>query len=154
MDWRRLLFSYKGRINRAKYWLGFLIQIGISTLVVLVFITINVVSPLLGGICGLILFAVVIWSWFAINTKRLHDRDKSGWFLLVFWGLPLILGTLETVAQQNDNNSLQIICALGETAIGIWMFIELGCLRGTPGTNRFGPDPLGSPVPAGTGPAS
>ena len=30
-------------------------------------------------------------------------------------------------------------------AILIWAIIELGCLRGTPGPNRFGPDPLGYP---------
>jgi uncharacterized membrane protein YhaH (DUF805 family) len=24
----------------------------------------------------------------------------------------------------------------------IWVFVELGCLRGTPGPNRFGLDPL------------
>jgi uncharacterized membrane protein YhaH (DUF805 family) len=26
--------------------------------------------------------------------------------------------------------------------LGIWGFVELGCLRGTAGPNRFGPDPL------------
>jgi uncharacterized membrane protein YhaH (DUF805 family) len=31
---------------------------------------------------------------------------------------------------------------LGGNAISIWAFVELGFLRGTPGTNRYGPDPL------------
>jgi uncharacterized membrane protein YhaH (DUF805 family) len=34
-----------------------------------------------------------------------------------------------------------IIWALG-FAVLVWAFVELGCLRGTLGPNRFGPDPL------------
>ena len=98
------------------------------------------------------LYIALIWLGLAISVKRLHDRDKSGWFLPVYWGLPMVLGALGFVAQLNDSSGLSLVCGLGEFAIGIWMFIELGCLRGTPGTNRFGSDPLGSPVPAGTGP--
>ena len=30
--------------------------------------------------------------------------------------------------------------------IQLWGFVELYCLRGTVGQNRFGPDPLGTPV--------
>jgi uncharacterized membrane protein YhaH (DUF805 family) len=35
-------------------------------------------------------------------------------------------------------------------AITVWAFVELGCLRGTVGPNRYGPDPL---EPAALGPA-
>ena len=51
----------------------------------------------------------------ATNIKRWHDRDKSGWMVLILL-IPL-LGWL-------------------------WSLIELGFLRGTEGENRFGPDPL------------
>jgi uncharacterized membrane protein YhaH (DUF805 family) len=30
-------------------------------------------------------------------------------------------------------------------AITVWAFVELYCLRGTTGPNRFGPDPLATP---------
>ena len=30
-------------------------------------------------------------------------------------------------------------------AFSVWLFVELGFLRGTRGPNRFGPDPLGNP---------
>jgi hypothetical protein len=33
-------------------------------------------------------------------------------------------------------------------AIGIWAFVELGCLRGTVGYNQYGADPLTAPPPA------
>jgi len=31
-------------------------------------------------------------------------------------------------------------------AISVWAFVELGCLRGTVGPNRYGPDPLSTPA--------
>jgi uncharacterized membrane protein YhaH (DUF805 family) len=30
--------------------------------------------------------------------------------------------------------------------VGIWFFIELGCLRGTAGDNQYGPDPLAGQI--------
>ena len=50
----------------------------------------------------------------AVGVRRLHDRDKSGWFLL-FCFIPLV-GTIILI---------------------VWF-----CLRGTPGPNRFGEDPV------------
>ena len=47
-----------------------------------------------------------------VHIKRFHDRNKSGWWLLI--GLIPIIGA-------------------------IWLLIELGFLKGTPGPNRFGP---------------
>jgi uncharacterized membrane protein YhaH (DUF805 family) len=119
---------------------------------VIAYAVLGLVSTILGGLRALALYIALIWLGLAISVKRLHDREKSSWFLPVYWGPPMVLGALGFVAHLNDSGGLSLVCALGETAIGIWMFIELGCLRGTPGTNRFGSDPLGSPVPAGTGP--
>ena len=47
-----------------------------------------------------------------VYIKRFHDRDKSGWWVLI--GLIPIIGA-------------------------IWLLIELGFLKGTDGPNRFGP---------------
>ena len=56
----------------------------------------------------------VLYPWIAVGIKRCHDRNRTGWFLLI--GLiPLV---------------------------SIWLVVELGFLRGTVGQNRFGPDPL------------
>lgn len=61
-----------------------------------------------------ILFAATVlttWIGLAVSIKRFHDRDKSGfWILIIF--VPLI-GPL-------------------------WQFIECGFLAGTDGGNRFG----------------
>jgi uncharacterized membrane protein YhaH (DUF805 family) len=62
---------------------------------------------------GSILAAGVAYVWIILSShiRRLHDLDHSPWFLLVF-----------------------LIPFLG----GLWLFIELGCLGGDPGTNRYG----------------
>jgi uncharacterized membrane protein YhaH (DUF805 family) len=81
-----------------------------------------------GAILGLILdhfhlfvlnLIVTLVCWMAFlagGVKRCHDRGRSGWFQLI--GVIPLIGW-------------------------IWIFVELGCLRGTPGPNRFGPDPIG-----------
>jgi uncharacterized membrane protein YhaH (DUF805 family) len=63
-----------------------------------------------------------------------------------------LLPTLFPFALNGRINGWSLGSQLGETAdaifhlvataISIWAFIELGCLRGTRGTNAYGPDPL------------
>ena len=59
---------------------------------------------------------LVIWPVLAVTIKRWHDRDKAGWWVLIAL-IPLVGGA--------------------------WTLIECGFLPGTPGRNRFGPDPRG-----------
>jgi uncharacterized membrane protein YhaH (DUF805 family) len=49
----------------------------------------------------------------AIGIRRLHDIDHTGWWMLIWL-----------------------------TIIGSLLLIYWACMRGTPGPNRFGPDPL------------
>jgi uncharacterized membrane protein YhaH (DUF805 family) len=115
--WKEILFSFQGRIPRRLYWAAFGIQILIS-------IVFNVAIAITGGsdenpgTIGLILAIPVmilsLWIGLAVAVKRWHDRDKSGWWMLI--NLIPILGW-------------------------IWAFVENGCLRGTMGPNRFGDDP-------------
>ena len=42
-----------------------------------------------------------------------------------------------------NTNTLGLICFFILIGITVWFLIELGMLKGTPGPNRFGPDPLG-----------
>ena len=81
-----LLFSFNGRINRAKYWLMVLI-LSIAPFIVLLFsVTVGEV-----GIVLYILYSLIaIWPGLAISAKRWHDRDKSAWWILI--GLIPIIG--------------------------------------------------------------
>ena len=129
-----LFLSFNGRINRAKWWLGFLVLFVVQ--IVLWFIlgavfglsTMGSFDPndpaaagamvdqmMSGMIPMLILFAIFLYPALALYAKRWHDRNKSGWWSLIM-----------------------LVPMVG----AIWILIELGILRGTDGDNKYGPDPL------------
>ena len=152
-----LLFTFTGRINRAKYWLAVVIYLAITILLIAIGLIMfgdsllaiddeaadEIAAGLLSRGVGFTLIVLVVYipmviSGFMVGIKRLHDRDKSGWWLLVFYVLPGLLNMIgETLAAG-------WIFALASFAVSIWALIELGILRGTAGPNRFGPDPLAS----------
>jgi uncharacterized membrane protein YhaH (DUF805 family) len=81
------------------------------------------------------LFGII--SSIAVGVKRLHDRGKSGWWLVLFYAVPGIL-TAAAPPTEIAGNLLLVLSA----AIEIWALVELGCLPGTAGPNQYGPDPL------------
>jgi uncharacterized membrane protein YhaH (DUF805 family) len=148
-----LLSSYQGRINRSKYWLAVLVYIAISIVIAGIgFIMLGngildlaeesadegIVVGLLSKGIGFILLALVVYipmivSGIFVGIKRLHDRDKTGWWLLLFYLAPAALNQLAHAS---------FLFSLASLAISIWAFVELGCLRGTAGANKYGPDPV------------
>jgi uncharacterized membrane protein YhaH (DUF805 family) len=75
-------------------------------------------------------------SGVAVGTKRLHDRDKSGWWLVLFYPVPPMLNGLGKMT------GVPLIFGLASLAVSIWALVELGFLRGTSGPNEYGSDPL------------
>jgi uncharacterized membrane protein YhaH (DUF805 family) len=174
MDWTWYLFSFKGRINRARFSLSGLVMMGWMLLIGwLGFFWLHLVagghippggmkfhfsldtifdlfdpaswhslSP--GDIMPIAIQAagvpVLIWIYLATSIKRLHDRDKSGWWLVPFVLLPSLYQHFE---DRLPDSYLILPLALAAAAFPIWAFVELACLKGTAGTNRFGPNPLG-----------
>jgi uncharacterized membrane protein YhaH (DUF805 family) len=135
MPFTQLLFSFRGRINRAIYWLTTLALLAI--LIALAFVAI--MSGGFGALIVLLLISYIplLWIGLAIGAKRLHDPDKSAWWLLVFYVLPSVL---QGIAEQAGG--IGFVFNLAGAAIAIWGIVELGFLRGTDGPNQYGPDPL------------
>src|SRR5262245_22217809 len=158
-----LLFGFSGRINRGKYWLATVlwILIWIVALVVilvaaLAILGVNVSKDSLPSMDEpeklvrivldyavlfiiILAFAIVSWiSTFAIGVKRLHDRNKSGWWILLFYAVPALLGGGGNQAESTTAGILGLVSLV----LALWGLVELGFLRGTAGPNRFGPDPL------------
>jgi uncharacterized membrane protein YhaH (DUF805 family) len=159
-----LLFSLKGRINRKPWWLA-TIAAGFAASIITAVIEIIArssghvaVDPVTNqteptGVLGLAVLAVGLanmWIAFALSVKRLHDRDRTGWWLV--WQLLIILLAviLIVVAIVVPEEQRPLWYALGGGAgvlafvISVWLFVHIGFLRGTQGPNRFGPDPLGA----------
>lgn len=126
----RLLFSFYGRINRAKYWLGFGIVYAIFALVMTAYFTVLPQEDLYTGIIGTIMIAGV-FSLFTIAAKRLHNLDQSGWWVLSAIGI-LMIGNTPKDDTLRGITSLLLFIAV----------VALGSIGGTAGANSHGPDPL------------
>jgi uncharacterized membrane protein YhaH (DUF805 family) len=101
--------NFSDRACRSEYWFWTLFVV-IADLVALgidAAIGIQVVSGLFG--------LAVLLPGIAVAIRRLHDLDRTGWWLFI-WFIPIV----------------------GWIILLIWF-----CTRGTDGPNRFGPDPLG-----------
>jgi putative ABC transport system permease protein len=131
-NFQELYFSFKGRIPRSTFWLhailvldivlyavvlaGLLVYLGLGALVDSgLDKTTGASLQILTVVITVIAYLIVLFSGIALSVKRCHDRNRSGWFLLI-----------------------ALIPVLGS----IWYLIELGFLPGTRGDNRFGRDPL------------
>ena len=106
--------TFSGRACRSEYWfwvlfalIGGLITAGLDAAI---FGYHPGVSPF-NGIFDLVTFLPGI----AVAARRLHDIDRTAWWLLI------------------------LLTGIGAILLVIWY-----CFRGTPGPNRFGPDPLPS----------
>jgi len=138
------LFGASGRINRAKYWRSTLLFAGTGLMVaVILFTAAGIAAPLFIITVVLVLIPWLLWG-VSITTERLHDRNRSAWWLVVFYLVPGMLGQVAKAAWSAGTTgaALHYILALAAFALTVWGFIEIGCLRGTDGSNDYGPDPL------------
>jgi uncharacterized membrane protein YhaH (DUF805 family) len=80
-----ILFGASGRINRAKYWRS-VVLLGIAGLMatVVLFTAAGIAAPLFTFAVVLVLIPWVLWG-LSITTERLHDRNKSAWWLVTFY---------------------------------------------------------------------
>ena len=102
--------DFSGRANRKQFWLY-------ALWLVVVYIVIGILSAALGEKAGNAVIALVwlalIVPNLAMIVRRLHDTDRSGWWVLI--GLLPLIG-------------------------GLILFV-FEVLPGTPGENRFGSQP-------------
>jgi len=144
MDWKYLYTSFEGRINRQPYWIGGLVLIPVLIVLNLIFFALGIPRGVM--IFGLIFNQLItalllIYPLLALMVKRFHDRDKSGWWALVFY-IPSIINGVISASQ--PGSSLAMITGLITLVVAVWFIIELGFLKGTDGQNDYGPDPLES----------
>jgi uncharacterized membrane protein YhaH (DUF805 family) len=108
--------TFRGRAPRSEYWY-FVLFMFIGGVTTAVLDAILFSGNVISPLNSIFSLVTIIPS-LAVASRRLHDLDKSGWWQLL-WIVPII----------------------GWIIMIIWLV-----KRGTPGPNRFGPDPLGSMV--------
>jgi uncharacterized membrane protein YhaH (DUF805 family) len=97
MDSRTLLFTTGGRINRAKF-IGAIVAYACA-LFLFFFTAVFLLTtdwrnaPLFVYVCFGLLLSLSFFSIVAVAIKRLHDRDKVGWWAVPFVILPGLLSS-------------------------------------------------------------
>jgi uncharacterized membrane protein YhaH (DUF805 family) len=95
---------FGGRAVRSEYWFFILFQF-------LVVVALSIVDLVVGtGVLSSIASLALLLPTLAVGARRLHDTDKSGWWLLI--GLIPLIGAI--------------------------VLIVFFCQEGTPGANRYG----------------
>ena len=144
MDFQYLFTSFGGRINRAKYWVGAVILL-VAWLIFGLIVNSIFGGTLFGSLLMILALLVLFYAFYAVAAKRFQDRDKPG-ITAVYGLVPALIANLLTVlglaGTPQGLNGLGWICALVVWGVGLWFLIDLGILKGTPGPNRFGGDPL------------
>jgi uncharacterized membrane protein YhaH (DUF805 family) len=132
-----LFFSFRGRINRQLYWLA--VAFITALLVALANIDFEAGESKINaiGLITLVALFAAMWASLALAAKRLHDRDKSTWWMIIFYLIPAILRVFA-----EEMGGAGIIFTLVSLGLTLWGFVEVGFMRGTSGPNRYGPDPL------------
>ena len=151
MKLQKILFSFEGRIGRGTYWLAILALI-VAVLVLTFapfFLNSEEAAVLLVALTSQFIWLLSLWLILAVGAKRLHDRNKNGWWLLAFWLLPvaLLVGGFSIVffddprTGQSGDFSAGSILIFASLPPALWGIVELGILPGTKGPNQYGADP-------------
>jgi len=109
--------GFSARAARSEYWWWALFITVVSIVALLIDLTVfgfntTGVNP----ISAIVALATLLPN-LAVSVRRLHDIDRTGWWVL-----------------------------LAFTVIGGIVLLVWACMRGTVGANRFGPDPLAGRV--------
>lgn len=165
------IVTFSGRARRAEYW-WFALYLFVMALVtqgaVLAYLMRDPATMMmalsdarmaeewlkdsLAGLNSLMLALCVGWlilgalpQW-TVTVRRLHDTNRSGWFILMPALVTLLaFGAFFALGAMVDPGAFGMPLLLATAAMPLiaqlWFLVVL-CLRGTEGTNRFGPDPL------------
>lgn len=150
MSFLTLMFGFQGRVGRVQFWLAALLwMLAVPAAFLLAGGVIEVMAlrpgyELFGGLMAAVLIPTLV-SFVAVCSKRLHDRDKRGWWLLLFFFVPYTAGPflVPLLPMPEDPSDLELFGWLSVTVFPffVWGVVELGFLPGTPGPNRFGDAP-------------
>lgn len=173
MEWMILpfkrYFDFKGRSRRKEYWMY-------TLFIILASIVLSIVDSILGlggsatgdadlsgtsagasgalsgGLLANIFSLATVIPSIAVGVRRLHDVNRSGWWILLPLG-PIFLGAIlmgaSLVSAMSGGGAgfsgaamFGGVLMLGGLACAILLLVWY-CTPGTAGPNRFGEDPKG-----------
>ena len=124
-DWRALFWSASGRVSRGPWWIAIVVLVTLSVLYE------GLSAPAVRLATFWFVYPALIYSAVCVNSKRLHDRGRSGW-----WALMTLLAFAAVWP------AVHPVAAVVAAPALVWTLVELGLLGGEQGPNRFGPSPV------------
>ncbi|KDN10761.1 DUF805 domain-containing protein [Gilliamella sp. Imp1-1] len=110
--------NFNGRARRQEYWMfilfNFLLNLAL-TIVSMILISISTSLVSVTNIISFVAWAALFIPSLAVAVRRLHDTDRSGWWILIAL-VPLI---------------------------GAIVLLVFACSDSTPGSNQYGENPKG-----------
>lgn len=150
------LLSLKGRASRAEFWAVHLLTVPVQLLLIISLL-------LVGGSGddtphGVITLNAFSWAkiaatfaehqdkillvlllplplQMAAGARRMHDRDRSAWWVALFLGPVLLTLALNRLAPSTESGPSELTIAA--VLLAAWYFFELGVLEGSPGLNAY-----------------
>lgn len=144
--------KFQGRATRSEFWWFYLFSFLVNNAFSLLD---RVFSFVIIELIGILVALAIFLPYIAVNARRLHDLNLSGWWqcfiYIPFAFLMIIISYFAINAQYIDARSMSslaiglVICGglcVLICVISSLVFLILFILRGTRGVNRFGEDPL------------
>jgi len=132
--------TFTGRARRKEYWMFVLFNIIIS-------IILSILDSAFGleygdsinknGVLGSIYSLFVLIPTLAVSVRRLHDINKPGWLIALFYGIIIFSGLIIFIVPSIISLVLFVLIILG---VSIYMIV-LFATNGDVGSNQYGPDP-------------
>lgn len=114
---------YQGRASRPEYWWFVLFGFGVNVMA-------SLVDNIIGlGVFGLLASLALLLPGVCAGIRRLHDTDRSGWWLLTGFAGSVVGGAVGTLFLP-----LGVLIMLGAVGYLVFLLVQ----PGTPGPNRFG----------------
>lgn len=134
MGIQQWLFSFKGRIGRRDFWIWTVIWV-----LAMAALFYAVSFELLASQNAAFMLVCLLWPTACVIVKRLHDRNKSGsWSLLFILARMLLAGHWEILG----GTWQWVVGRFVPVLIMVTMLIDTGAFIGTRGENKFGKDTL------------
>ena len=139
--------TFSGRAPRAEYWWFYL-----GTVVVQ--IPLSIADKALGEWSPLstLLSIVTFLPWLAVTVRRLHDTNRSGWWLLALFVPLIVVGAVAAATVGSSIGGaggpmgsmlvMMIAAVIAMLVIAVTLFVFM-VTEGTHGPNDYGDDPYG-----------
>ena len=108
--------TFHGRARRMEYWLFVLLYAVVTIIATVADVSFGLTldGEPEAGLLSTAWYLAMLLPSLAVSVRRLHDTDRSGWWILLMF-VPIV---------------------------GFIVLIVFFCLRGDAGRNRFGSDPV------------